>query len=46
MRSLAFSFDFGVHAIKIIWLASVVTSVVCVRGRPASALKWAFFNFV
>ena len=46
VRLLDVSFKYGIHAIMGIWLVSVVTSAVCVRGRPTSALKWAIFNFV
>lgn len=42
--SLQFSFAVGTSAIKTILIASIVTSALCVRGRPLAVLKWAVFN--
>ncbi|HEY6392145.1 MAG TPA: glycosyltransferase family 2 protein [Bryobacteraceae bacterium] len=43
-QSLALSFDYGSSAIVGIWIATVVTSCICVRGRVVATVKWAIFN--
>jgi len=45
-QSLAISFQYGVDAIKFIWVVSVVISAICVRGHPVSTIKWALFSLL
>ena len=45
-RSLDISLKYGAYAIFGILVLSFASSVICVRARPISALKWAGFSTV
>ncbi len=40
------SFKYGPLAISAIWIVSVISSFICVRGRILSTIKWAAFNAI
>src|ERR1039457_7197457 len=45
-QSVAASFKYGALAIISIWIMSVISSAICVRGRIVSTIKWSAFSLI